>query len=40
MGEGYFEELIRTVLLENPHGCEVVMVPSHLSLIHISLTAP
>ena len=29
MGEGYFEELIRTVLLENPHGCEVVMVPSH-----------
>ena len=29
MEEGYFEELIRSVLLENPHACEVVMVPSH-----------
>lgn len=29
MDEGWFEELIRTVLLDNPHGCEVVMVPSH-----------
>lgn len=29
MKDGYFEELIREVLLENPHGCEVVMIPSH-----------
>ena len=29
MDDGYFEELIRTVLLDNPHSCEVVMVPSH-----------
>ncbi len=29
MDEGWFEELIRTVLLENEHGCEVVMAPSH-----------
>lgn len=29
MDEGYFEELIRSVLLDNPHSCEVVMVPSH-----------
>ena len=29
MDEGYFEELIRTVLLDSPHACEVVMVPSH-----------
>lgn len=29
MAEGYFEELIRSVLLNNPHACEIVMVPSH-----------
>lgn len=29
MEEGYFEDLIRSVLLDNPHACEVVMVPSH-----------
>ena len=26
---GYFERLIREVLLENPHTCQVVMHPSH-----------
>ena len=30
MDEGWFEELIRAVLLDNPHSCEVVMVPSHI----------
>ena len=29
MDQGWFEDIIRTVLLDNPHGCEVVMVPSH-----------
>ena len=29
MDQGWFEDIIRTVLLDNPHGCEVVTVPSH-----------
>ena len=29
MDSGYFEQLIREVLLNNPHSCEVIMVPSH-----------
>ncbi len=29
MEEGRFEQLIREVLLDNPHSCEVVMAPSH-----------
>lgn len=29
MAEGWFEELVRDVLLDNPHAAEVVMVPSH-----------
>ncbi len=28
VGEGYFESLIKEVLLENPHSCEIVMKPS------------
>ena len=27
--QGYFELLIKEVLLENPHSCEVLLVPSH-----------
>ncbi len=29
MEQGYFEQLIREVFLENPHTCQVVLVPSH-----------
>lgn len=29
MKQGYFEQLIREVLLENPHCCKVILVPSH-----------
>ena len=28
-GQGYFEALLRELLLDNPHRCEVVMLPSH-----------
>lgn len=28
-GQGYFEDLLRRVLLDNPHTCRVVMRPSH-----------
>ncbi len=28
MKDGYFEQLIREILLENPHSCKVVMIPS------------
>ena len=27
VGEGYFEELIRTYLLDNPHGCVLMLRP-------------
>ena len=27
--QGYFEQLIREILLENPHCCKVTMIPSH-----------
>ena len=27
--QGYFEGLLRTLLLENPHRCQVLLVPSH-----------
>lgn len=29
MQEGYFETLLREVLLENPHRCKVILTPSH-----------
>lgn len=29
MAEGYFERLLRALLLENPHRCKVVLRPSH-----------
>lgn len=28
-GEGYFEQLLKKTLLENPHTCQVLMQPSH-----------
>ena len=28
-GEGYFEQLLKKTLLENPHTCQVLMRPSH-----------
>lgn len=29
MGQGYFEQTLREVFLENPHTCKVVLMPSH-----------
>lgn len=29
MQQGYFEQLLRRIFLENPHRCEVILVPSH-----------
>ena len=29
MENGYFEQMIRDILLDNPHRCEVIQIPSH-----------